>query len=71
VLAIRLYRERRGISQSVLGALTDVNQTTISQIERGFLCPDDPLLQRIGDVLGVSPSFLLLLPVPEGEGVEA
>lgn len=67
MLGIRYYRQQRRVSQDKLGYLASTTQATVSLIERGFLRPDDELLDRIAAVLGVSPAFLLLRDVDPQE----
>jgi transcriptional regulator with XRE-family HTH domain len=62
VLGIRYYRKKRGFSQSKLAHLAHTSQSTVSLIEQGFLSPTDALLNDLATVLGVSPSFVLLMP---------
>jgi transcriptional regulator with XRE-family HTH domain len=60
MLKLELLRRQAGLTQAALGRETGVNQTTISQIERGRVNASDSELRRFADVLGFSedPSLL-------------
>jgi transcriptional regulator with XRE-family HTH domain len=70
VLAIRHYRQQRGLSQNKLAHLVGTTQATVSLIEQGFLHPDDKLLDDLAKVLDVSPSFVLLLSLEDEQPAE-
>ncbi len=69
MLAIQYYRRKHGLSQQTLADLVSTCQPVISNIERGRRKPTDILLDRIANVLGVSPAFSLLRPVVVDESV--
>ena len=70
MLAIRHYRQQRGLSQNKLAHLVGTTQATVSLIEQGFLHPDDKLLDDLAKVLDVSPSFVLLLSLEDEQPAE-
>jgi transcriptional regulator with XRE-family HTH domain len=70
LLALRYYRQRRGLSQKDLAALVGSRQATICRIERGELRPSDDLLGRIADALEFQPAFALLRGVRVHQSVE-
>jgi len=53
-LAVQLIelRERRGLTQAELAAVTGIDQGDISRIERGAANPTEKTLIRIADALG-------------------
>lgn len=55
---IRELRETRGLSQSDLAEALGVNQSTISNWERGKMEPTIYNVRRIADALGVEPGAL-------------
>lgn len=63
MLRLRLERLSRGWSQSVLGVLSGLPQSSISQFERGAQTPSIDQLDRLARTLDVSPAAALLLPV--------
>ena len=50
--AVLRARAQRGLSQKELAALTGIDQSDISRIERGVANPSIQTLQRIADALG-------------------
>lgn len=56
---IAVARKERNISQKELAELIDVNQTFVSQLERGIRVPTVALLEQIADVLDCSVDGLL------------
>jgi transcriptional regulator with XRE-family HTH domain len=68
-LAIKYYRLRRGLSQKAFAELVGVDQPRICNIELGIITPNETLLARLADALGVSPAFLLLQQVEVEEHI--
>lgn len=56
---IKELRKKKGLSQKELSALLFVNQTAVSQWERGVTTPNSNLLVRLSDLFGVSIDYLL------------
>jgi Zn-dependent peptidase ImmA (M78 family) len=56
---VRLAREFRGLSQSVLAARAGLPQARLSRIETGQLVPLDRDLDSISSALGLPPAFFL------------
>lgn len=52
--AIRLYRERAGLSQSAVAEATRRSSQMIGMIERGERAPSFETLEAIGAVLGIA-----------------
>lgn len=59
MLRIRLERNRRGLSQDMLGRLTGVPRSDISRMETGLLRPTQWQAERLAAVLRVKPHELL------------
>lgn len=57
--AIRMHRERQGLSQRKLALMVGSNQTHIWQIETGKVSVGIDLLCRIADSLGIKVSDLI------------
>lgn len=55
---IREYRERRGMTQKELAEALGVDQSAVSNWERGISEPTAFNIRRISDILGVSPGDL-------------
>lgn len=62
---MRVRREALALSQRELAFRVGVQPTHIGYIESGQRRPSLPLLERIGDVLGVDPRDLFLLSRPD------
>ena len=62
-LFARYRRRKLGYSQTLEAELAGTDQAKISRIEAGLVKPDDRLLARLAEVLGVNPPYLLLRPV--------
>lgn len=56
---ITVTRKAKNISQEELAEMVDVNQTFISQVERGVRVPTVAMLEQIADVLDCSVDGLL------------
>lgn len=56
---MRIARERRGLSQEALAALTGVTVATISRIECGRRDPTIRTLRELARALDVSPGWLV------------
>ena len=56
---IAVTRKAKNISQEELAEMVDVNQTFISQVERGVRVPTVAMLEQIADVLDCSVDGLL------------
>lgn len=48
-------RKKTGKSQSLVAALSDISQSTYSQIELGFFDPSPEVVGRVTKVLGITP----------------
>lgn len=57
--AIRAARERKGRTQTELGRLAAVDQSTVSRIEAGLTTPGSDVLLRIARALGMPVSELI------------
>jgi transcriptional regulator with XRE-family HTH domain len=55
---IRNYRKKRNLTQDELAEKLDISQKHLSNIEVGRKFVTAPLLERISDILKVSPSLL-------------
>lgn len=60
--AIKLYREKKQLSQKELALYAGVSPSYIAYIEKGTRSPSLPTLTRIAHCLGVTPGTLLQLP---------
>ncbi len=56
---LRRLRKEKGLTQKDLAALLSVNQTAVSQWERGVTSPGRGTLLRLAEILGVSLDYLL------------
>ncbi len=56
---IKKVRQTRNISQEQLAEMINVNQTFVSQLERGIRVPTVAMLEQIADVLDCSVDGLL------------
>jgi transcriptional regulator with XRE-family HTH domain len=56
---LKRLRLERGLSQVKLGALAEVDPSTVNQVERGVREPSPATLRKLADVLGVSIAELL------------
>jgi transcriptional regulator with XRE-family HTH domain len=56
---IRFIREKRGLTQEELSAITNMSKTFIGDIERAQKAPTTTSLEKIAKALGVKPSLLL------------
>jgi len=59
--AVRLMRERRGISADELAAAAGMHRPRVDALETGQLDPTYELLLALADGLGVEPSALVIL----------
>ena len=57
---LKLYRERRGLSQSDLAELAQISISFLSNIERGLKFPQPEILGKLATVLGVGVHELFL-----------
>lgn len=55
---IRAYRERKGLSQKALAEALGVDQSAVSNWERGLSEPTAFNIRRLADLLGVKPGDL-------------
>lgn len=68
---LKYYRRLKGITQSKLGENIGVNNTTVSNWEKGVSRPDMDSLVRLSEYLGVSPTDLLYFDgTPEDRGTD-
>ncbi|WP_312637174.1 helix-turn-helix transcriptional regulator [Oscillibacter sp.] len=58
MLSIKTIREQKGISQAALADMVQVNQTAVSQWERGTAYPSCDKLPALADALGCTIDFL-------------
>lgn len=56
---IRARRERAGLSQDELGKQVGATQSTVGKWELGSSVPRWPTMWTLGEVLGVSPRWLV------------
>ncbi|MHC5278906.1 helix-turn-helix domain-containing protein [Listeria kieliensis] len=56
---IKLFREKKGLTQSALSALSGVPQTTISGLENKNIIPSLIIADRLAKALGVTTNDLL------------
>lgn len=56
---IKLFREKKGLTQSALSALSGVPQTTISGLENKNIIPSLIIADRLAKALGVTVNDLL------------
>lgn len=59
---VRQIRQRRGLSQEVLGFEAGIDRTYISGVERGVRNPTVVVLAQIAQALAVAPAELLKSP---------
>lgn len=57
--SIKELRKSKGLSQRALAALLEVNQTAVSQWERGVTTPSSHMLLRLSRIFEISPNKLL------------
>ena len=57
--AIRVFRNREGISQEALGFRAGLHRTYVSDVERGQRNPTVWTLQRLAQTLSTTPSEVL------------
>lgn len=57
--SLRKLRKDKGLSQQGLAELLDVNQTAISQWERGITSPSSRMLLKLSQVFSINPCELL------------
>lgn len=57
--SIRELRKNKGLSQRALADLLEVNQTAVSQWERGVTTPSSHMLLRLSQIFEISPNKLL------------
>lgn len=55
---LRLLRIAKGLSQAQLGQAAGCSQSTISSWENGYTTPDDDVITRAAQALGVPPEHL-------------
>lgn len=58
-LRIRAFRKLKSLTQLELAERLGVSIAILGAVERGARTPDDPLLQRIAETLGVERDELL------------
>ena len=63
-LAVKSYRQRLGLSQSELAAITGLDRKTVNRIERGHHSMRVSTLIELAGVLGVEPEALLRRDLP-------
>lgn len=66
-LKLKLVREEHGMTQAGLAGEAGVSPGLIAQIEQGKVQPSFKSIEKISDVLGVSPCFFVL----DNENIEA
>ncbi|GHV63105.1 hypothetical protein AGMMS49587_12050 [Spirochaetia bacterium] len=69
ILNIKKFRKKRGISQMVLGELSDTTGNYIGQIEAGRRIPSFDKIERIAAALRVA-SYQLFIEETTGESTE-
>lgn len=57
--SLRKLRKDKGLSQQGLAELLDVNQTAISQWERGITSPSSRMLLKLSQIFSINPCELL------------
>ncbi len=57
--SIKELRKNKGLSQRALADLLEVNQTAVSQWERGVTTPSSHMLLRLSRIFEISPNKLL------------
>ena len=57
--SLRELRREKGLSQQRLAELLNVNQTAISQWERGITCPSSRMLLKLSQIFNINPCELL------------
>ena len=57
--SLRKLRKDKGLSQQGLAELLDVNQTAISQWERGITSPSSRMLLKLSQIFNINPRELL------------
>jgi transcriptional regulator with XRE-family HTH domain len=68
-MTLRKVRRDRDITQEQLAAMSDVDQTVISKLERGeIIRPSWDVVGRLARALSVEPEELF--PLPPGDSVE-
>lgn len=55
---IRIFRERRGLTQKALAASVPMHASTLCQIETGEIVPSQPVLEKLARALEVNPEDL-------------
>ena len=68
--ALRVIRERSGLSQAALGRAAKVSQGHISQLEAGQKEPRPDMVQRLAVALGVPVTALVTAPAEPTKSVE-
>lgn len=66
-LAVRIFRERQGWSQTRLGQATGIDRGYLSKIENGMVDPGLEMQRRIADALGISHAELIAQAQEEEE----
>jgi transcriptional regulator with XRE-family HTH domain len=56
---VRLERARQGLTQEDLAAAADMDQSYVSQLERGVLSPTLDVVERLATALQVQPTALM------------
>lgn len=64
---IRIFREKRGLSQHELGNIIGVSNSRVSNWEQGINRPNSDILAELCTALNVSPSSLLGIKVTADE----
>jgi transcriptional regulator with XRE-family HTH domain len=72
-MTLRDLRLKRGLTLEALGYLGDVDQSTVSRIERGLIEPTPETVVKLARALGISVQrFRTMLPTkPQNGEVEA
>ncbi|MCL2600675.1 MAG: helix-turn-helix domain-containing protein [Treponema sp.] len=65
---VRIWRERRGFSQSGLAELSGISISFLSNVERGLKFPQPEVLAKLALILGVSVGELFSPIFIDGEG---
>lgn len=67
-MLLRLVREQKGFSQSVLAERLAVRQAVLSKYENGVITPSDEMMEKLSKCLGYPPSFFFQVQeeVPSG-----
>lgn len=66
-IAVKLLRQKKGLSQTKLSQLCGLSQTTLSHIEKGVKKPSSTSVTRIAKALGVPEPLMYLYGMEESD----